>query len=113
MATREDLSMKPYRLLVTALVLTMLFSGCVYVHTVEPLTVDMDRTSVSGVEKEGSIQLIAFPYYFTSFGLVAWGNAAIGEVSKQQGMEKVYYADLETFSVLRIWNQYTVHVYGK
>ena len=105
--------MKPYRLSVIALALSMLLSGCVYVHTVEPLTLDMDRTPVSGVEKEGSIQVIAFSYYFTSVRLVAWGNAAIGEVAKQQGMKEVYYADLETFSVLRIWNQYTVHVYGK
>jgi hypothetical protein len=113
MATREDQFMRPYRLLVIALALTILLSGCVYVHTVEPLTVDMDRTSVSSVEKTGSIQVIAFPYYFTSVGLVAWGNDAIGEVSKQQGMKEVYYADLEIFSILRIWNQYTVHVYGK
>jgi len=105
--------MRPYRLLVIVLALTILLSGCVYVHTVEPLTVDMDRTSVSSVEKAGSIQVIAFPYYFTSVGLVAWGNDAIGEVSKQQGMKEVYYADLEIFSILRIWNQYTVHVYGK
>ncbi len=42
-----------------------------------------------------------------------WGSAAIGDVAKEQGMQEIYFADLEVFRVLRIWNQYTVHVYGK
>ena len=89
--------------------LAMLFSGCVYVHTVEPLTLNMDRTPVAGMQKEGSLKLITYP----PVELVTWDSAAIGDIAKKQGMEEVYFADLETFSILRLWNQYTVHVYGK
>jgi hypothetical protein len=45
--------------------------------------------------------------------LIAWGSAAIGDRAKKEGMREVCYADLEIFSVLRVWNEYTVHVYGK
>ena len=34
-------------------------------------------------------------------------------IAKENGIETIYYADLETLSILGIWNQYTVHVYGK
>jgi hypothetical protein len=113
MATREDMAMKPYRFLLAALSLTMLLSGCFYVHTVEPLTVDVRRTPVAKIEKEGTMKVIAVPPIVFYAPLVAWGKTAIGEVAKQQGMKEVYYADLEVFRILWIWNEFTVHVYGK
>ncbi|HTG02263.1 MAG TPA: TRL domain-containing protein [Nitrospirota bacterium] len=105
--------MKPFRLIMILLVLLLLLSGCLYVHTREPLTLDMHRTPVANVEKEGSIKLITFPPFTGDYKLIAWGTAAIGDVAKKEGMQEVYYADLEIFSVLRVWNEYTVHVYGK
>ena len=44
---------------------------------------------------------------------VAWDSAAIGDIAHKQGLQELYFADLETFSILNVWNQYTVHVYGK
>ena len=35
-----------------------------------------------------------------------------GEIAKEHGFETVYYADLETLSVLGVWTQQYVHVYG-
>ena len=105
--------MRLHRLFFIALALAMLLSGCVYVHTVEPLTTDMHHTPVAKIEKEGTIKVIGLPPIYSGLQLVAWGNAAIGEVAKQQEMKEVYYADLEIFRVLWIWNEYTVHVYGK
>lgn len=105
--------MKPFRVITALTVLMLVLSGCLYSHTREPLTVNMHRTSVAGVEKEGSLQLITFPPIIGNYRLIAWGSAAIGDVAKKEGMQEVSYADLEIFSVLRIWNQYTVHVYGK
>lgn len=105
--------MNNLRLSALALVLVLLLlQGCIYVHTLQPLTVNMDRTPVSQVRKQGAIKTISVPY-MGQIHLAAWGNTAIGQVAKEQGMEEVYYADLEIFSVLRIWNEYTVHVYGK
>ena len=96
-----------------AFAFALLFSGCMYVHTIQPLTLNMDRTPVASVEKEGSLKLITFPPLAGSYQLVAWDSAAIGDIARKQGMQEVYFADLETFSILRLWNQYTVHVYGK
>ncbi len=104
--------MRAYNLIFAVLLLTLLISGCVYTHTIRPLTLDMHRTPVSNIEKSGSIKVIAWPPLFSN-NLVAWGSAAIGDVAKEQGMKEIYFADLEIFSILRIWNEYTVHVYGK
>ena len=96
-----------------ALAASLLLPACLYVHTVQPLTLDMHRTPVAAEERSGSLKLITFPPLSGSYKLVAWDSAAIGDIAKKQGMQEIYFADLETFSILRIWNQYTVHVYGK
>jgi len=99
------------------LVVVFLASGCttglLYTHTFQPLTLDMHRTPVAQAEKEGNIKMISFPRFGGEYRLVAWDSAAIGDVAKKQGMQEVYYADVETFSILSIWNEYTIHVYGK
>ena len=105
--------MKPVRIVFMAFAFALLFSGCMYVHTIQPLTLNMDRTPVAGAEKEGSLKLITFPPLSGAYQLVAWDSAAIGDIARKQGMQEVYFADLETLSILRLWNQYTVHVYGK
>lgn len=95
----------------------LLVSGCttglLYTHTFQPLTLDMHRTPVGQTEKEGSIKMISFPWSNGINRLVAWDSAAIGDVAKKQGMQEIYYADVETFSILNIWNEYTIHVHGK
>ncbi len=109
--------MKTFRLATVAATLALLLAGCatgiIYTHTVRPLTLDMHRTPITQTEKEGSIKLIKFPPLVYSIGLVAWDSAAIGDVAKKHGLQEIYYADLETFSILNVWNEYTVHVYGK
>jgi len=103
-------------LLVLALALLFLPAcgvGILYTHTVKPLTVDMHRTPVVPAEKEGSVKVISFPQFGGEYRLVAWDSAAIGDVAKKQGMTEVYFADVETFSILQIWNRYTIHIYGK
>ena len=104
--------MKTMRIATLTLISALLVSGCasgvIYTHTWLPLTTDMDRTKVVSTEGAGDIKHIAI--YMAS---VAWDSAAIGDIAKKRGLQEFYFADLETFSVLRIWNQYTVHVYGK
>jgi len=82
-------------------------------HTVQPLTSDMHRTPMSTVEKQGTISIIGLPPMFGSAKVLAWGGAATGDVAKKEGMREIYYSELETLSILMIWNEYTVHVYGK
>ena len=104
--------MKTMRVAALALIAALLVSGCasglIYTHTWQPLTVDMDHTRVVSTSGAGDIKHVAI--YMAS---VAWDSAAIGDIAKKQGLHELYFADLETFSVLHIWNKYTVHVYGK
>jgi len=104
--------MKTIMVVTFTLIALLLVSGCtsglIYTHTMQPLTVDMDRTRVVSTTGAGDIKHIAI--YMAS---VAWDDAAIGDIAEKAGLHELYFADLETFSVLRIWNRYTVHVYGK
>jgi hypothetical protein len=104
--------MKTVRIAALALITALLVSGCasglIYTHTWQPLTLDMDSTGVVPTSGAGDIKHIAI--YMAS---VAWDSAAIGDIARKHGIHELSFADLETLSVLRIWNQYTVHVYGK
>jgi hypothetical protein len=95
-----------------ALALVLLLSGCgagiIYTHTYQPLTNNMHATPVAGTEKTGDIKHIQVGCWG-----VAWDSAAIGDIAKKNGLTEVYFADMETFKILGIWNRYTVHVYGK
>lgn len=83
-------------------------SGLIYTHTWQPLTHDMDRTVIGSAKGAGNIKHLAL-----GMASAAWDSAAIGDIARKQGMEELYFADLETLSILRFWNQYTVHLYGK
>jgi TRL (tRNA-associated locus)-like protein len=82
--------------------------GLIYTHTRHPLTVDMHQTTFVNNETSGDIKYVAL-----RLPIAAWDSAAIGDIAKKNGLTEIYFADMETFSILTIWNQYTVHVYGK
>jgi len=96
-----------------------LLSGCIvgliYTHTVEPLDVNLSASPVY-VQRdetgESAVNHINIPMTSVPMDFL-WDSNAIGDAMKRNGIEEVYYADLETLKVLTIWNQYTVHVYGK
>jgi hypothetical protein len=85
---------------------TAALSGCLYVHTVEPLTTDFHDTRVVSATGRGDVKQI--DYYVR----LTWSANAIGEIAKQQGFDEVHYADLETLQILGIWTQQWAHVYG-
>jgi len=58
---------------------------------------------------QGNIKHFQYQYYVD----VRWGSNSIGEIAKENGFERVYFADMEKFSILGIWNKYTVHIYGQ
>jgi hypothetical protein len=104
--------MKTRWLATLSLLAVLLVSGCasgiLYTHTWQPLTIDMHHSPIVSTSGAGDIKHIAI--YVAS---VAWDSAAIGNIAKKRGIHELYFADLETLSVLSIWHQYTVHVYGK
>jgi len=102
---------------VLAILGALLCSGCVrglvYYHATEPLTTHFDRTPVGdGFEAQGDVKDLNIRYNTFLFLRVLWDENSIGSIAKDAGFREIYYADLETFSVLGIWTQYRVHVYG-
>jgi hypothetical protein len=44
---------------------------------------------------------------------VDWGSTAIGDGMRAAGLTRVHYADLETLSILGLWTQRWIHLYGE
>ncbi len=104
--------MKRFCLYVSMLSAVLMFTGCgttglIYSHVTTPLDVNMSQTPTSVGEAEGSIKELTF------YVSVLWDSNAIGDIAKANGMETVYYADIEVLQILGVFKQYTVHVYGK
>ena len=97
-------------ILALVLVLTGCTSGLIYTHITTPLDVNLNNTPVftgrTGTAK-GDTKRIR--YYVD----IEWDSNAIGDIMKRAGLTEVYYADLETLSVLGIWTQRYVIVYGR
>jgi hypothetical protein len=106
--------MMKVKYLLLAAAVTLLVSGCsvglIYTHTWQPLTLDMHSTRIVRTNGKGDIKHLVLLSPLLS---AAWDDASIGDIAKKKGLNELYFADLEYFSVLHIWNQYTVHVYGK
>jgi hypothetical protein len=102
--------MRTFARIAAVLALVLTGAGCIYQHTVAPLTLNHKTTPVTGTSRENDIKCISYP--LSNFG-VMWGDAALGDIAREKGLQELYFADLETLSVLTIWRQYTVHLYGK
>ena len=101
------------------LALSLLLAGCsngvlfgsgLYAHTVEPLTFNRNATEIdrSMLHANGDINHIQFRLS------ILWGTNGIGDVARKNGIETVYYADIEKLRVLfGIWQEDIVHVYGR
>jgi len=87
--------------------------GIVYTHTKTPLDTNMSQTIATGKHAEGDIKHLSIPLGGSNTIDVMWSSNAIGDIAKKNGIETIYFADLEVRRILYIWNQYTVHVYGK
>jgi hypothetical protein len=104
--------MRACRRVVFALALAFAVSGCsagiLYTHTVEPLTLNHHAAPAAGIDTQGDIKHIQVAWLG-----VMWGTDGLGELAREHGIKELYYADLEYLSVLTVWRQYKVHLYGK
>jgi hypothetical protein len=94
----------------------MFSSGClggaIYTHTTVPLDVNLKDTPQKPAHHGGSWKTLEIPAYYTNLRF-DWGSIGVGDAVEQAGIKTVYYADLETLSVLGVWTQRTIHVYGE
>lgn len=89
-----------------------LLAGCIgealiYSRTTRPLMTDFDATPVAGDSSKGRVETVSF------YVDIKWGDAGIGEIARQEGIAEIYYADIQTITVLRYWRQDYVRVYGR
>ena len=83
--------------------------GAVYTHITRPLTTNFHRTPVGDAfHAKGDVKELRYNFYLR----VLWDENSICSIAKDAGLKQIYYADIETFSILGIWTQYRVHVYG-
>ncbi len=94
------------RAVLAALLVLGATPACVYLHVTEPLDVDLAAESVPADEAAGDTKHVT---YFVS---VEWDGRGIGEIAEEHGLDRIRFADLETFSVLGVWTQQHVHLYG-
>lgn len=73
---------------------------------------DLDNTPSTIFQANGKILKIEEP--ISGYGLYAEFNSnAIGDIAKKHGLKKVYFADMEIFSILGIFGYKKVYIYGE
>ena len=94
-------------------------SGAIYEHVTVPLDTNFDRTpSPAGppveVPVRRSWKTLAIPLVVVAGRLeFHWGDASVAGAVRDAGLSRVAYADLERRSILGIWSQTWVRVYGE
>ena len=87
-------------------------TGIVFKHIKVPLSEDLVNTPVIVIHVEGKIVQVEEP--LSGYGFYAkWDSNAIGDIAQRYGLKKVYFADMEIFSILGIWTEEKVIIYGK
>ena len=86
-------------------------SGSVFRNTTQPLDVNLDATPVHAGGRGTSHKTVVIPYPVRM--QFDWGSTAIADGMKSVGMTRAYYADLQTLSILGLWTQRWIHVYGE
>jgi len=86
--------------------------GLLVTYTTVPYTLDLDDTPV--VDGSGRSSIVRIREPFTGIGIYTEINSnAIADIAQKHGLEKVYFADLKTFSLFSIWRTHTLILYGE
>jgi hypothetical protein len=87
--------------------------GIIYTNIRTPLTTDLHNTPVP-VNQPNDGRTIEIREPITGVGLYAQVDSnAIGDIAHEHGMHTLYFADLQTFSILGIWATNKTILYGK
>jgi len=87
--------------------------GIVYTNVKMPLTRDLDATPLP-IHPPRSDRTIEVKEPFSGLGLYARVNSnALGDIAARYGVEPLYFADQEVFSILGIWKTHRVILYGE
>ncbi|MCJ8501617.1 TRL-like family protein [Desulfatitalea alkaliphila] len=88
-------------------------SGMIYTNVRFPLTTDLDRTPLPAkAPPDGRVIEVKEP--FSGVGIQARVHSnAIGDIAKAHGLETLYFADQEIFSILGVWTTRKTILYGE
>lgn len=87
-------------------------SGYLLTTTKTPYTLDLNQTPVVANASEGTILRIREP--FSGYGVYTeLSSNAIADIASAHGLQRVYFADLETFSLFNVWRTQTLIIYGQ
>lgn len=88
--------------------------GVLYTDITVPLTTNMQNTPVGTREAgQSSTTHIRLPIPRYRVG-AEWSSRAIGDAAKKAGLRKVYYADLQTYSLFfGTYRKEVLHVWGE
>jgi hypothetical protein len=85
--------------------------GFILTHYKAPLQTNMYETRLGSKVGVARTQYIRDPV-FTQLPLIAWGEASVEAAARDAGIKKVEHADYEVLSLLGIYIEFTVRVYG-
>jgi hypothetical protein len=86
--------------------------GLAYTHVKLPLTRDLNATPLPA-NPPSSDRIIEIKEPISGLGLYARVNSnALGDIARRNGVDPLYFADQEVFSVLGIWKTQRVILYG-
>jgi hypothetical protein len=94
-------------------------SGGIYQHTTEPFDVNFNETPSGLDETRGAARGESWKTLVIPLLVVAgriqfdWGDMSVARAIELAGFETVHYADLETRSILGLWTERWLHVYGE
>jgi len=87
--------------------------GIIYTNVRLPLTKNLNNTRMPDIEPPSS-KVLEIKEPVTGAGLYAQIDAnAIGAIAKNNGLETLYFADQQIFSVLGIWASNKTILYGE
>jgi hypothetical protein len=102
-----------------SLISTGCISGAVYTNTTMPIDVNFDETPSHRDSRRGDLRgsswkTLVIPLVVAQGQLqIDWGDSSISSAMREAGIERAHYADIQTLSVLGLWTQRWVHVYGE
>lgn len=80
--------------------------GYVYSNYDAPLDIDSDPTDMVGLSKGETTS-------FSVLGLVAWGDASTASAAKNGNLKTVNHVDYHYWSILGVYQKFTIKAYGK
>jgi hypothetical protein len=91
--------------LLTALLVAITLSGCVYSNAITPLDENVDETHIGSKTGRASVHIIAW--------LVAWGDAGVEAAARNGELEVIHHLDIERQVVLfGLYSRITTIAYG-